>query len=140
MAHTDAHSHDEKHSFDKKAIWRSFWILLVITCVELGVGMFVAPQFPYSAKIWFNIFYIILTLAKAFYIIAELMHLKYEVKNLIMTVAIPALLFIWFITAFLWEGDSFKKLNHSMDSYKKEVKTIEKPTNTQGSHHEEHLK
>ncbi len=50
MAHTDIHAngtnHDnEGHGFDTKAIWRTFWILLIITCLELVVGMFVAPQF-----------------------------------------------------------------------------------------------
>ena len=67
MAHTETHTHDhhgeEKHSFDRKAIWRTFWILLVITCIELVVGMFIAPQFPHTTKIWFNILYIIFTAA-----------------------------------------------------------------------------
>ncbi len=140
MAHTEAHSHDDKHGFNTKVIWRTFWILLIITCIELAVGMFIAPQFPHSMKIWFNILYIIFTLAKAFYIIAEFMHLRHEAKNLIMTIAIPSLLFIWFIAAFLWDGDSFKRLNHTMDPYKKESKKAEKPANQHGVELEEHLK
>ena len=134
--HTEA-AHADEHGFDTKAIWRTFWILLIITCIELVVGMFVAPQFPHTTKVWFNILYIIFTGAKAFYIIAEFMHLRHEIKNLIMTIAIPALLFIWFIGAFLWDGDSFKNLRHSMDPYKAES---HKAAPAQHGHGEEPLK
>jgi cytochrome c oxidase subunit IV len=135
MAHTDSHNvpdahghhsathspevtHHE-HSFDSKAIWRTFWILLAITCVELIVGMFIAPHFP-GAKLAFNLLYVILTGAKAFYIIAEFMHLKHEIKNMIMTIALPALLFIWFLGAFLWDGNSYKNLRNRFDRHYKE--------------------
>ena len=134
--HTD-HGHGDKHSFDTKAIWRTFWILLIITCLELVVGMFIAPNFP-SAKIWFNILYIIFTGAKAFYIIAEFMHLKHEIKNMIMTIAIPALLFVWFIGAFLWDGNSFKNLRNTLDPYKRESPKAIPPAVQHGG--EEHLK
>lgn len=141
MAYTETHAHahgDDKHGFDTKAIWRTFWILLIITCLELVVGMFIAPKFPHTTKIWFNILYIIFTGAKAFYIIAEFMHLRHEIKNMIMTVAIPALLFVWFIGAFLWDGNSFKHLRNTLDPHKKEVKkAIPPPVEPEG---EEHLK
>lgn len=136
-----AHAHQEEagHGFNTKVIWRTFWILLVITCVELTVGMFVAPLFPHHTKIWFNIFYIILTAAKAFYIIAEFMHLRHEWKSLIMTIALPALLFIWLISALLWDGDAFKRARNDMDPHYKESSHMVAPT---PAHHggEEHLK
>lgn len=143
QSHEHGHSHAEtahadNHSFDTKAIWRTFWILLIITCIELVIGMFIAPNFPHSSKIWFNILYIIFTAAKAFYIIAEFMHLKHEVKNLIMTIAIPALLFVWFIGAFLWDGDSFKNLRHTLDPVKRESPKAVSPATPHGG--EEHLK
>jgi len=118
--HTQAAHANDKHVLDTKPIWRTFWILLGITCLELIVGMFIAPRFNHHTKIWFNILYIIFTGAKAFYIIAEFMHLKHEIKNLIMTIAIPALLFVWFIAAFLWDGDSFRNLRNTMDPHKRE--------------------
>src|SRR3954447_24834383 len=120
MEHSHSAHADDKHSFDKSAIWRTFWIMLIITCIELVIGMFIAPRFPHTTKIWFNILYIIFTSAKAFYIIAEFMHLKHEIKNMIMTIAVPALLFIWFIGAFLWDGNSFKHLRNTLDQHKKE--------------------
>ncbi|MEO8582732.1 MAG: cytochrome C oxidase subunit IV family protein [Flavitalea sp.] len=142
MANFENQSHaahaEAGHALDTKAIWRTFWILLVITCLELIVGMFIAPRFPHHVKIWFNILYIIFTGAKAFYIIAEFMHLRHEIKNMIMTIAIPALLFVWFIAAFLWEGNSFKNLRNTLDPHKREGQQyIPPPAEPNG---EEHLK
>lgn len=136
--HTAEHGHEEKHSFDTKAIWRTFWILLVITCIELIVGMFIAPHF-HSLKLMFNILYIIFTAAKAFYIIAEFMHLRHEIKNMIMTIAVPALLFVWFIAAFLWDGNSYKNLRNNYDPHHKEQSTtpVKKKAAGHGEHAEE---
>jgi cytochrome c oxidase subunit 4 len=122
--HTSGAQREEGHGFDTKAIWRTFWILLVITCIELVIGMFIAPKFP-DLKLMFNILYIIFTLAKAFYIVAEFMHLRHELRNMIMTIVMPLLLFIWFVAAFLWDGDSYRNLknkydrNHHEESMKK---------------------
>jgi cytochrome c oxidase subunit IV len=140
MAHAEAtndHGHDKGHSFDSKAIWRTFWILLIITCIELVIGMFIAPNFPHESKIWFNILYIIFTAAKAFYIIAEFMHLKHEIKNMVMTIVVPALLFVWFIGAFLWDGSSYRHLRNTLgptDSKRIE----EKATNPPQKQHTDH--
>jgi cytochrome c oxidase subunit IV len=118
MAHNEsAQQHDAAHAHpdSSKAIWRTFWLLLAITLVELCVGMFIAPgqiEKNPNLKLWFNIFYLIMTLLKAFYIVAEFMHLRHEVKNLIMTIVFPLTLFIWFIGAFLWDGNSYKNLRN----------------------------
>ncbi len=91
-AHTPSvHQGHAEPSFSTKTIWRTFWILLIITCVELTIGMFIAPRF-HSIKIMFNVLYIFLTLVKAFYIVAEFMHLRHELKNLIMTIIVPSFL------------------------------------------------
>jgi cytochrome c oxidase subunit IV len=106
---------------NSKAIWRTLGILSVITIIELCVGMFWAPgaiKANHSMKLWFNIFYLIMTLAKAYFIVAEFMHLGHEVKNLIMTIIFPLMLFIWFIIAFLWEGSSYKDLR---DTYNPKI-------------------
>ena len=119
---TGAAEHAEEHSFDKKAIWRTFWILLVITIVELMLAILhYTVHFP--PKYVLNGVFAILTLAKAFYIVAEFMHLRHEIKNMIMTIAVPALLFVWFIIAFLWDGDSYKNLRNNYDPHHKEQST-----------------
>jgi cytochrome c oxidase subunit IV len=117
---TTATAHGEAQDFDTKAIWRTFRILLYITVFELilAIGYY---KFEHSfsnqelVKHTLNGVFIILTLAKAFFIVAEFMHLGHEIKNLIMTIAVPALLFLWFIGAFLWDGNSYKNLRNKYD-------------------------
>lgn len=115
--HTSATAHqDEGHSFSTKAIWRTFWVLLVITIVELALAI-MYYETSFLNKHFLNGIFVIGTLAKAFFIIAEFMHLKYEIKNLIMSIAFPAMLFIWFLTAFLWDGNSYKNLRNKYDPH-----------------------
>src|SRR6202041_287073 len=99
MSSIEVTTHDPEHtSFDTKPIWRTFWILLGITVVEITLAtIHMKTNFP--SKYVLNGIYLILTCAKAFYIIAEFMHLRHEIKNMIMTIAVPALIFVWFIIA-----------------------------------------
>jgi cytochrome c oxidase subunit IV len=117
-------THGKEHaSFDTKPIWRTFWILLGITMVELVLAtIHLKTGFP--NKYVLNGIYLILTCSKAFYIIAEFMHLRHEIKNMIMTIAVPAMLFIWFIIAFLWDGDSYNRLRNRYDAHYAEQNTI----------------
>lgn len=64
----------------------------------------------------------VLSLAKAFYIVSVFMHLGDEIRNLIMTIVVPLCLFIWFITAFLWDGNSWRDLKNT-DGHSKPAKT-----------------
>jgi cytochrome c oxidase subunit 4 len=89
-------------------------ILSVITIIELGMGlgMYALPMAA-GLKLFLKGVIVILSLAKAFYIVGVFMHLGEEVKNLIMTIVVPLLLFIWFIAAFLYEGNSWKNLRNT---------------------------
>ena len=114
-----APSHHHEPEFSTKPIWRTFWILLGITAAELILAtIHLKTGFP--PKFVINGVYLILTCAKAFYIIAEFMHLRHELKNLIMTLGITSLLFVWFIIAFLYEGNTYKNLRNRYDPYKVE--------------------
>ncbi|MGX5817908.1 cytochrome C oxidase subunit IV family protein [Chitinophaga lutea] len=126
-----AHSHSA-HDKDAqvKAIWRTFWILLIITCVEVGMA-FVHLYTGFPSKLWLNALFIILTLFKAFYIVAEFMHLKHEVKNLIMSILMPLLLFVWFIIAFLADGDSWKHMRRDLTP----GEPVKKEAPAQPAHH-----
>jgi cytochrome c oxidase subunit IV len=113
-------SHGEEQSFDTKAIWKTFRILLYITVFELilAIGYYKLENSfgdKELVKHILNGVFIILTLAKAFFIVAEFMHLGHEIKNLIMTIVVPAMLFLWFIGAFLWDGNSYKVLRNRYD-------------------------
>jgi len=103
-------------SFSTKAIWRTFWILLIITVVELALAILYYKT-DFLPKHFLNGIFVIGTLAKAFFIIAEFMHLGHEIRNLILSLAMPALLFVWFIIAFLWDGNSYKNLRNNYDRH-----------------------
>jgi cytochrome c oxidase subunit IV len=103
-------------SFSTKTIWRTFWILLVITVVELALAIWYYET-TFLPKHFLNGIFVIGTLAKAFFIIAEFMHLRHEIKNLILSLGMPALLFVWFIIAFLWDGNSYKNLRNDYDRH-----------------------
>lgn len=126
MSSIETAGHHEQPHFDTKPIWRTFWILLGITLVELVLAtIHLKTGFP--PKLVVNGVYLILTCAKAFYIIAEFMHLRHEIKNLIMTIAVPALLFVWFIIAFLWDGNSYKDLRNRYDAHHVEMGNTKAP-------------
>jgi cytochrome c oxidase subunit IV len=122
----------EKSGFNTKAVWRTFWILLAITVVELVIAI-IYYETHFFPKHILNGVFIIMTLAKAFFIIAEFMHLGHEIRNLVMTVAIPACLFIWFLIAFMWDGSSYHTLRMRYDSYQNE----QSKTKVQKTEHKE---
>ncbi|KAA9338260.1 cytochrome C oxidase subunit IV family protein [Hymenobacter busanensis] len=51
-----------------------------------------------------NSIFIILTIFKAFFIVAEFMHLRHETKGLIWTILVPMALLIWLLVALISEG------------------------------------
>ena len=113
------------HDPSTKRIWKTFWILLVITGIELGLGlsMYWFPDMPLWLHIAVKGAIVILSLTKAFYIVSIFMHLGDEIRNMIMTIVVPLMLFVWFIGAFLWDGNSYRNLRNDYDPYKKEVST-----------------
>ncbi|WP_346316790.1 cytochrome C oxidase subunit IV family protein [Chitinophaga sp. YIM B06452] len=110
MAHT-SNANDRQASI--KSIWKTFWILLIVTMVEVGLA-FLHLYTGFPGKLLLNSIFIGLTIVKAFFIVAEFMHLGHEVRNLIMTILFPLLLFVWFIVAFLADGDSWKNMRKDL--------------------------
>jgi cytochrome c oxidase subunit IV len=114
MEHTTAHT--EHHDSGTKEIWKTFWILLILTVVELVLGYWMIGK-EGGLRLAIKGTIIILMLAKAFYIVGYFMHLKHEIKNLIMTIVFPLSLFFWFIIAFLYDGNSYRRLRNNYDPY-----------------------
>ncbi len=94
--HAAHHEGEEHESMTKKKIWHVFWILLGITTIEFIIALYLVPHgiIPLRAA---NPIYIVLTLFKAFYIIAYFMHLKFEKVGLIYAVVVPVLFIIGLI-------------------------------------------
>ena len=101
-----------------KRIWRTFWVLLIITVIELALGLSMYLVFENSAHgiiLFIKGVIVILSLAKAFYIVSIFMHLGDELRNMIMTIVVPLTLFVWFIGAFLWDGNSYRTKRNRYD-------------------------
>jgi len=100
--HTE-HAHDEHAGLSKKKIWQVFGVLLMITVIEFIIALWVIPNKHMSQHIG-NYVYIVLTLIKAYYIVAYFMHLKYEKLGLQLTLTVSFIFIIYFIVLMLIEG------------------------------------
>ena len=89
--------HAEEHeTMTKRRIWNVFFVLLGITCVEFFIALYMVPNghMTYHSA---NPIYIVLTLAKAFYIVGYFMHLKFERLGLVFAIIVPVLFIIGLI-------------------------------------------
>jgi cytochrome c oxidase subunit IV len=83
-----------------KKIWMTALFLGVITALEFVIAFTMASG-PLRTAIFVG-----LTLVKAFYIVSEFMHLKYEVKVLIWCILVPTRFVVWLLLALLIEGEA----------------------------------
>jgi len=94
---TDVHAHGEEHqTMDKGRIVKVALILTAITCVEFFIALYLVPGGHLDGK-YANPLYIVLTLVKAFYIVAFFMHLKFEKMGLVLAIIVPILFIIGLI-------------------------------------------
>ncbi len=91
----------------KQIIMKTLVILSVVTILEIGVALIIGAYFPTFPKWLLNLFFVVLSLLKAFYITAEFMHMKYETKGFVFWTLIGLVLLVWFIIAMLYEGNSW---------------------------------
>ncbi|MFM2376341.1 MAG: hypothetical protein RLZZ165_1438 [Bacteroidota bacterium] len=103
--HPDIHTHhDEAAGVGiRKKLMQVFWILFAITAIEFLIA------FIMGRGTGRNLIFIGLTLVKAGYIVAVFMHLKDEVRSLVMTILIPLTFVLWLILVVLIEGGFYGK-------------------------------
>ena len=123
---TFEHHHSDEEF--KKRVRKTTILLSIITVIELGIGLTIytihkGPDPSHLLVLMFKGVVCILTLAKAYYIVSVFMHLGDEIRNMIMTIIVPLMLFIWFIGAFLWDGNSYKNLRNNYDKHFHETTT-----------------
>ncbi len=126
---TFEHHHSDEEF--KKRVKKTTILLSVITVIELGIGLSIYTihkgEDPlHLLVLMFKGMVCILTLAKAYYIVSVFMHLGDEIRNMIMTIIVPLMLFLWFIGAFLWDGNSYKNLRNDYDKHFQERTKVEK--------------
>lgn len=85
-------------------------IIIILGIITVGEVLFALLGKGYLKEgIQFNHMFmglvmIVLSIVKAYLIIYEFMHMKYEVPGLVKSVLLPTLLLVWGIIAFTWEG------------------------------------
>lgn len=111
------HHHEDIDSAASKAKVKSIWkitgILTIITIVEVGLGLSLADKMG-DYRWVLNLGFIILTIAKAYFIVSNFMHLGDEKKGMKLSVYVPLALFIWFIIAFLADGSWWLWINENL--------------------------
>jgi len=95
----------ETYNKQVSAVWRATLWLSIITILEVAAAlMWLAWVDPSTNKMGLNVFFIVMSLLKAFFIVGEFMHIRYETRALTLTILVPTFFLVWFIIAFLWEG------------------------------------
>src|SRR5688500_5825671 len=102
-------SHD--YTFAKKIAFKTIIILAVVTVIEvlvtlLGKGYLIDGF--HLPKFLMNAIMIGGSLYKAYLIVFEFMHMKYEARGLMLSVLLPVGLLIWAVISFLYEGYAWK--------------------------------
>jgi hypothetical protein len=120
-----AHHHYSDEEF-RKRVKKTTIILSIVTIIELAIGLTIynihkGPDPSHLLVLMFKGVVCILTLAKAYYIVSVFMHLGDEIRNMIMTIVVPLMLFIWFIIAFIVDGNSYKNLRNTYDKHFEET-------------------
>jgi cytochrome c oxidase subunit IV len=95
----------------KKIALKTIIILAVVTVVEVMIALtgkgYIIEGY-HAPKVLMNTLMIGMSLYKAYLIVFEFMHMKYEAKGLMMSVLLPVVLLFWAIIAFLYEGNAWK--------------------------------
>ena len=91
-------------------IFKTFWILSAITAVEFAIAFAKGPL-GLGHYVVVSTF-VLLTLVKAYFIVADFMHLGHESKTLITAIVFPILFIIWLIIVLLVEGHYNLAMHH----------------------------
>ena len=95
---------EEEGKKSRTVLWKVFWVMLIITVVELIIG-FLAPSNGWSGTLWLKTLFISLTIVKAAAIVLWFMHLGHEVKFFKLIILAPYVVFMFYtIFIILTEG------------------------------------
>ncbi len=110
----------------KKVVYKGLVILAVVTLVEVFFSLagkgYVIPGIEDISWLGYliGLVLIVLSLYKAYFIIYEFMHMRYEVKGLAMSVLLPTVLLVWALIAFFQEGTAWKSRRQQIEEKDKE--------------------
>ena len=97
---------DEQYNSQVKAVWRATIYLTILTVVEVSMALFMHGK---VSTFVLNSLFVLMTLWKAYFIIGEFMHVKYESRALVMTLGLPLTFLVWAVIAFAHDGNAWLK-------------------------------
>lgn len=101
----------------RRKLWNVFWLLLVVTIVEVLAGLY-APNIIHdeaTRKMSLKIFFIAFTLLKAGYIVMVFMHLGDENKWTKWVILIPYGVFIMYLIVMMTIGEGNYAKTHRLN-------------------------
>lgn len=111
----------------KKLVFKGLLLLAVVTIVEVAIALLANGHVVESIDIgdgWMRYPYMLimigLSIYKAYFIVYEFMHMRYEVKGLVASVLLPMGLLVWAIVAFFNEGASYGERRNVIDERDKQ--------------------
>jgi len=97
----------------EKSVKTAYRIIIILGLITLGEVLFAligkghlinGVEFP----LWIvSTVMIAMSIVKAYLIMYEFMHLKYEVPTMVKTIILPVGLLTWAVFAFFWEGNDW---------------------------------
>ena len=101
------HNDDAAYEKQKKAVWVATAIMGVVTIIEVVIAL----NWPEGwSRGVLNLLFILMSAVKAVFIVGEFMHLRYEMRAMMISILAPCLFLIWFLIAFMMEGESWAQL------------------------------
>lgn len=98
----------------KKRVLYGLYLLAGVTLVEVFISLLAKGHLIPGLEDYKWVLYLsglvigVLSAYKAYFIVYDFMHMRYEVKGLAVTVLLPMALLIWAVIAFFQEGSSWK--------------------------------
>lgn len=85
---------------------RNFIRVMIILAIITGFEFLIAFTVPHEYKWLRVVVFIVMTIWKAYYIVAEFMHLGHEKKSLRMSIVLPMLFVVFLIFILIFQGNA----------------------------------
>jgi len=97
---------DEQYKKQVRAVYVATGYLTIITIAEVVLALTMHGKISSFAL---TTFFTLLTFWKAYYILGEFMHIKYEKRTLVLSLGLPLVLLIWMLIAYIHDGAALFK-------------------------------
>ena len=85
-----------------KNFMKVMWYLAAITALEFAIAFTIPHEYKWGR----NVVFIVLTIVKAYYIVAEFMHLGHEKRSLKMSIVLPMLFVVFLLFILIFQGQA----------------------------------